>query len=761
MTSAKKIRDLFKSPRGHTKKGNAGYDNARENIDPQVKTKVLHTNEIRQGANNINENLIEVKGALLETTGTAPSGVQPANLKAWFKADAGITKDGVDAVTVWADQSGNGNNMTQAAAGQEPLWVDAVLNGLPIIRFDGISQWLDSTVADPYQSAAGGNHTVFIIAKNSVGTSSEPIYGGLKNNTGQGYGFHSGRLERLFIRADSSGAEGTMQTPTGVMTTWRAYSARMSDGDTKLYMDGSQVDKTTDNISTLAVGDRIGRSYNAAYKWFSGDIAEIILYNAKLSIDDMEEVLAYLANKYAIDVKLGIWLQQEDYAHIKDGDGDTILQIDKQGNQGIKTPAVDNVAMTIKGDANIDGSLGVTVPPIKLSSDKHGISMLDLSSKSSTWLMGDNESDWWLFQNYTSTARTLLSASFGQNAGRSFWTNNAMTGGDGQSAFGFNAANSGNQLAANANMFAFTNDGTNHIAGTEHGDIVFDRFASINTALARILAKQDDDGVSTNSYMIDRYSDSPAAGDNTRGVIYRAENDNDEQVELAVITFYSEAIADGSEGGAIAFGVANTSDGLIDEALRIISGGNVGIATTTPDTKLQVVGDTKFGDDDTNYVTTDATGNLVFVGGAGLCFAGISMYDNATADSIATATSTQLVRFDTNDPSNNCTPDHTSDDITIIKAGMYMVTMSVAFSGTGSVTWTGGVYKNNGATQLANLQTHRKLGASGDVGSATVTGIADFAANDTVEIWFMQSSGVNKSITVKDCTLSVVQVGGT
>jgi len=41
-----------------------------------------------------------------------------------------------------------------------------------------------------------------------------------------------------------------------------------------------------------------------------------------------------------------------------------------------------------------------------------------------------------------------------------------------------------------------------------------------------------------------------------------------------------------------------------------------------------------------------------------------------------------------------------------------------------------------------------------------LTGIASLSANDTIEIWFQHSEGVNKSITVKDCTLNVIQIGG-
>jgi hypothetical protein len=67
-------------------------------------------------------------------------GTLPGNgLALWLRADAGAIGP---PITHWTDHSGNNRHAVQATSTSQPLLVNSALNGLPVVRFDGINDFL-------------------------------------------------------------------------------------------------------------------------------------------------------------------------------------------------------------------------------------------------------------------------------------------------------------------------------------------------------------------------------------------------------------------------------------------------------------------------------------------------------------------------------------------------------------------------------------------------------------------------------------------
>jgi hypothetical protein len=75
-------------------------------------------------------------------TGIAPDAITTQTLHFWVRSDLGVS-DTSGAVDSWADQSGNGNDLSSSGTAR-PTIQSAALNGHDAIRFDGSNDYLNS-----------------------------------------------------------------------------------------------------------------------------------------------------------------------------------------------------------------------------------------------------------------------------------------------------------------------------------------------------------------------------------------------------------------------------------------------------------------------------------------------------------------------------------------------------------------------------------------------------------------------------------------
>lgn len=230
-----------------------------------------------------------------------------AGLVAWYKADAigGLSDN--DPVATWADSSGNGRDATQGTAANKPTYQTGEVNSLPCVRFDGSNDVLAATC--PHQP----DFTLFVVLKPTGGAidnyQSAVSRGAVfENDTNFAFAVRRGGANEFLRWCCYWRNVSTLYGNEGggwVDATW-TYVAVKVDGSANLTIyekgssevtDGSN-SASTDGSQSLRIGGPNSTTSSDAY--FTGDIAEVILYDSALSDGDRGSVESYLGTKYAL-----------------------------------------------------------------------------------------------------------------------------------------------------------------------------------------------------------------------------------------------------------------------------------------------------------------------------------------------------------------------------------------------------------------------------------------------------------------------------
>lgn len=197
-----------------------------------------------------------------------------SGLKAWFRADLGITKDGGDLVSLWSDQSGNGNDIAQDTGTNQGLWIEseATLNGQSCIQLNGSDNFFDPTTlaggteAQPFWcyaicSSSDVDNASYILENQD----SSPRIIMLTEDIGQCRFYGS-----TYVNSDN----GVIIDDDAFL--YRAYwNGASSEG--KVWRDGSSATWTGDSGTNSLEGIVVGARYDGGIRWYLGKIAELII----------------------------------------------------------------------------------------------------------------------------------------------------------------------------------------------------------------------------------------------------------------------------------------------------------------------------------------------------------------------------------------------------------------------------------------------------------------------------------------------------
>ena len=218
----------------------------------------------------------------------------------WLKADAGTTQGTGGTVSLWADQSGNGNDAAQSSPFNQPQWVDDAINGHPTLRFDGNS---DSLATAQPVITTNNNATVLVVVRLPDANTRGPF---IKNGSSDGFGlgvgsgtFDSSGNDALALYEVLRWINSGTQWGTGTVLAEMTMDA---SGNPAIYRNGVLLGNLGGGAPLASSGSTFIGGYNGnGGRHYRGDIAEVVMFDRQLSDPERQTWESYLNQKYQID----------------------------------------------------------------------------------------------------------------------------------------------------------------------------------------------------------------------------------------------------------------------------------------------------------------------------------------------------------------------------------------------------------------------------------------------------------------------------
>lgn len=241
-----------------------------------------------------------------QATAVAPGAALPG-LTTWLRADQGVELDSAGRVRKWSDQSPNGSHdAAQLIAGYRPTLIPAGSNSPPAIRFDGFDDSFDlaGQLLESQQFTIVAV-TSFTIVMGRVGSHALlSNWDGSKTRSSVFLGIMN--VNGAFARfTDDLGG----MTDENIQLTRRALitnpadrfiiTARSSATDAEIYIGRQRMAATGRPLSRRDLTGvwRIG-TQGGGHEFWSGDLAEILVYDRALDPSEVQALWKYLHDKH-------------------------------------------------------------------------------------------------------------------------------------------------------------------------------------------------------------------------------------------------------------------------------------------------------------------------------------------------------------------------------------------------------------------------------------------------------------------------------
>jgi hypothetical protein len=211
-----------------------------------------------------------------------------SNLKQWLRADLGVT---TGSTLTWADQSPNGNNVTQSTLAKQPTHGATGPNSQAAFAFVSAStQFLSRSTA----VLGASPWTIWLVHK-ITGSSQLSYYVG--NSSSDGFGALKGTNRDM-----SYTGVATLQDSTATAN-WEIWEISNTGSATTLRVNGSSASLTNSASQPLSPSAQttVGAGNNAGASAMDGGVAEIIACNsATLPASDVANIRTYLTYRYGL-----------------------------------------------------------------------------------------------------------------------------------------------------------------------------------------------------------------------------------------------------------------------------------------------------------------------------------------------------------------------------------------------------------------------------------------------------------------------------